>query len=115
MRHILRRLLRHLKTQQMEKSRASKPGLSGGGGVGSQRNRKSRTVDGVVLVGSLDARQCSEGCVLQRSVVGTGGSRLLEVRRLLVSQGRLCGCLKGCGGHYGLPARRETKEDLCRY
>lgn len=33
MRHILRRLLRHLKTQQMEKSRASKPGLSGGGGA----------------------------------------------------------------------------------
>lgn len=41
------------------------PGVEKGGGArNNQRNRRSHTVDGVVLVGSLDARQCGEGCVL---------------------------------------------------
>lgn len=65
-----------------------------------------------MLVGGLDTRQCGEGGVLEGSVVGTRRGHLLNVGWLLVSRGRLCGSLHGCGRHCDLAGRREPAKDL---
>lgn len=81
------------------------------------KETRPRTVDGVMLVGSLDTRQRGECGVLERGVVGAGRGRLLNVGRLLLGQGRRlcgsvcgCGCGCGCGSHDDLAGRRATSK-----